>query len=142
MLRTSLALATAALTLAAAPAVASAQDDLRVFFPGNCERNAYKPSKIVVACADAGFVVKKIRWGAYGDTRAVGAGTARVNDCDPDCAGGTFHSYDAKVTLSRVRQCGDVPQFTRLKVTFTGDRPKGMDRSETQRRPCAEAPKR
>lgn len=141
MLRTSLALAAAALTLAAAPAVASADDHLRVFFPGDCETNSYKPKKIVVACADANFFVKKIKYIAYGDTNAHGTGVARVNDCDPNCAAGEFHSYDVAVRLSRVKQCGDVPQFTRLRVIFSGDRPAGMDRRETQRRPCADAPR-
>jgi hypothetical protein len=118
--------------------VASAQ--LRVFFPRDCETNAYKPKSITVTCADDNFRVTKIRWSSYGVRSANGRGTARVNNCDPNCVEGTFASYPAKLRLTRVRQCGDVPQFTRLVLTFTGQRPEGMARTERQLFGCADPP--
>jgi hypothetical protein len=141
MLRTALALTTAALTLAAAPAVASAQDDLRVFFPGDCQTNSFKPKKVQVFCADGGMSIAAIKYASYGSKSAVGSGVATVNDCDPDCASGNFEKYRADIRLSRVRQCGDVPQFTRLRVTFPEGAPKGFRKGVTQRFPCADAPK-
>ncbi|HEY8584360.1 MAG TPA: hypothetical protein VIL49_15490, partial [Capillimicrobium sp.] len=136
MLRTSLALITAALALATAPAVASAQDDLRVFFPGNCERNSYKPKAVQVFCADGGMRIAGIKYSSYGSDSAVGSGVATVNLCEPDCAAGNTEKYDADLRMSRVRQCGDVPQFTRLRVTFPDGAPKGFRKGVTQRFGC------
>lgn len=143
MRRTLLALTAAAVALAAAPAVASAQDDqIRVFFPGDCVTNAYKPKKITLACADAGAVLNKVKYISYGEQVARGTGVARVNDCEPDCASGTFHKYDVRFRLYRVKQCGDVPQFTRLRYRYVGPKPPGSDRALSLRYPCANAPGR
>jgi hypothetical protein len=131
------ALAVAALPVAEATA---AKPKLHVFFPGDCITNVYKPRHITVACADAGWQVAKIKWAHYGAKSAVGSGTSIVNDCTPNCASGAFHQFPSKVRLSRVRQCGDVPQFTRLRIHFTGKRPKGLKRTWKQKYPCANAP--
>lgn len=142
MKRTLIALTAAAATLAAAPAVAAAQDDdLRVFFPGNCERNQYQPKRIQVFCADGGMLITRIEYSSYGAKRAAGSGVARVNDCEPNCAAGNTSRHDVNLRLSRVRQCGDVPQFTRLRVTFPDGAPQGFRRGVTQRFGCADAPR-
>ena len=124
----------------ALPAAAGAGGGERVFFPGDCETNAYKPRTITVACADGNFQVRRISWTTYGSSSARGTGTARVNDCQPTCAGGRFRNYPARVVLSRVTQCGDVPQFRRLAVTFTRTRPRGFSVTERRSTPCADAP--
>jgi hypothetical protein len=142
MLRISLALG-AILAIALPASVASAgsgSDKLHVFFPKDCQNNVYKPKSFVVTCADANFTVKKVDWSRYGTKSARGTGTARINTCDPSCVAGTFKSYPISVTLSRVRQCGDVPQFRRLTVRFTGKRPKGFDRRMRQPFQCAIPP--
>jgi hypothetical protein len=122
------------------PAVAQSGGSLHVFFPNDCEQNVYKPRSITVACADSNFRLTKVRWSSYGATTAKGSATARIDTCNPNCVSGTFHSYPVSVGLSKVKQCGDVPQFTRLAVTFTATRPKGYSRVETQTFQCAEAP--
>jgi hypothetical protein len=143
MRRSLVTIAATALLAAAVPAVASAHSDhLRVFFPGDCQTNAYKPKSITVFCGDGGMPISKIRWTAYGAKQANGRGTASVNDCDPNCAAGTSTNYRAQLHLSRVRQCGDVPQFTRLRVTFLGKAPKGFKNGVRQTFRCADAPTR
>jgi hypothetical protein len=142
MLRISLVLG-AVLAIALPASVASAQSDkLRVFFPKDCQQNVYKPKSFVVTCADANFEVRKVKYSSYGEKVARGTGTARINDCEPNCAAGTFKKYPVRFKLSRVRQCGDVPQFRRLTVVFTGDRPAGEDRRMRQPFRCADAPTR
>jgi len=135
------ALAAATLPVATASAAGDG-NELRVFFPGDCIDNVYKPKAITVACADGNFAVEKIKWTTYKPEGARGTGTAVVNLCEPTCVAGKYRRYPARVRLTRVRQCGDVPQFTRLVVTFTGQRPKGMDRVERQSYQCADAPTR
>jgi hypothetical protein len=125
-----------------AATTAGASTKLRVFFPSDCQHNKYKPKSFVVTCADANFTVKKVKYSAYGTKTAAGTGTASVNTCDPDCASGTFKSYPVKLTLSRVKQCGDVPQFTRAKITFTGARPAGQSKTLVQPFTCAIPPAR
>lgn len=141
MKRTLIALTAAVAMLAAAPVAAGAKDDLRVFFPGDCKRNAYKPKSIQVFCADGGMLIQKITYRSYGAKRATGAGTATVKICEPNCAEGSTERHDVRLTLSRVRQCGDVPQFTRLRVTFADAIPEGFRQHVTQRVGCAEAPR-
>jgi hypothetical protein len=71
-----------------------------------CEHRArVRPKAIIVACADANFYVQGIRWSRWSATRAVGAGTAHVNDCTPNCAAGHFHTFRVTVRLSRVVTC-------------------------------------
>lgn len=122
------------------PSAVAGGSGLHVFFPNDCQQNVYKPRSITVACAGANFRLTKVRWSSYGATTAKGSATARIDTCDPNCVSGTFHTYSVSVSLSKVKQCGDVPQFTRLAVTFTGTRPKGYSRVETQTFQCADPP--
>jgi hypothetical protein len=62
--------------------------DTKVGFPAACTTPTYKPTQIVVTCADANTVVRGISWKSYGDKTAAGSGTANVNACDPTCAAG------------------------------------------------------
>ena len=126
----------------APPALAQSGGGLHVFFPYDCTQNVYKPRSITVACADANFRLTKVKWSSYGATTASGTARARIDTCDPNCVSGTFQTYPARVSLSQVKQCGDVPQFTRLAVTFTATRPTGYTRVETQTFKCANAPTR
>jgi hypothetical protein len=135
-------LAAAAVAAVAVPAsTAAAQNtNLRVFV-SNCEKQVYKPKTITVFCADAGVVIKKIKYSSYGAKTAAGTGTAVVNLCEPDCAAGKTKNYKVKLKLSRVTQCGDSYQFRKLQMTYTGAKPKG-NRTINQSFPCADAPTR
>jgi hypothetical protein len=109
----------------------------RVLFPSDCQKARYKPTSIIVSCADANTTVSGIRWTSYGTEDALGSGTARVNACDPNCAAGEFHDYPARVTLSKPQDCGkDVTQFTRLALTYTGARPPSASGTFTAPFPC------
>lgn len=64
-------------------------------FPGT-----FEPTEIPLACADYDANISGITWSSWTLDRARGAGTLNVNDCTPDCAGGTFHHTPTSVTLS------------------------------------------
>jgi hypothetical protein len=140
MTRLLLMVVAACVACVAVPGSAGGQSGVRVFFPVDCVHNVYRPQSITVACADENFRVTKIDWRSYGQSSASGSGRARIDTCQPDCVSGTFQTYRVRVQLTRVRQCGDVPQFTRLSVTFNAAPPSGFSRTETQRFQCAEAP--
>jgi hypothetical protein len=134
-------LALAALSAVPVAATAAGSDDtqLRVYV-SNCQQQVYKPKRITLACADANFRVRAIRYATYGDRTATGTGTAVVNTCSPSCVAGRFVTYPVRVRLSRVTQCGDSFQFRRVAVTFTKRVPKGMKRTDVTPFPCANAP--
>jgi hypothetical protein len=112
-------------------------DEKKVLFPADCSKPTYKPTQIVVTCADANTVLKGINWKSYGSDTADGAGTANVNACEPNCAAGKFKNYPATVKLSNPKDCGkDVRQFTHLVMTYTGAKPPGASASLTEDYPC------
>lgn len=135
--RVLLTLAFVAAAIAATQASATSAGDARVdgqrvLFPANCRKPVYKPARIIVSCADANFTIQEISWRSWTNGRAVGTGTARVNDCTPDCAQGTFQTYPVRVTLSTPKQCrsGKPLQFVRIATTFTAARPAGFPRND------------
>jgi hypothetical protein len=129
-----LVLAVAVAALLAVPATSATPKTL---FPADCGKPTYKPKSIVVACGDANNQVTGIKWESYGTDAASGKGTAKVNDCKPNCASGKTKSYPAVVTLTRPKNCGKgVIQFTKLAETFTGTRPPGLGKRLSETFPC------
>lgn len=134
-----LALLVAAVAATQAPAAASAPAGTgdRVLFAANCRTPVFKPKRIIVTCADANFVVQGINWSSWTSVRATGRGVARVNDCNPSCAAGTFRSYPVRVTLSRPTLCrSGLTQFVRIAVRFTAEKPHGFPRVDRFRYGC------
>ncbi|MFJ1547475.1 hypothetical protein [Streptomyces sp. NPDC088246] len=57
-----------------------------------------------------------------------------MNDCQPFCAAGRFHSYPVIVRLDRPdswKKQPELKRFTRLQLTYTGDRPSQTPRDVT-----------
>jgi hypothetical protein len=52
------------------------------------------------ANADGNRTVRGITWSGWGSATATGTGTMGVNNCDPNCANGTYTYYPATVTVS------------------------------------------
>jgi hypothetical protein len=55
-----------------------------------------------------------IRWTKFRRSGARGRGRMFINDCDPDCAGGTFSSWRAVIRARRVRH----GHYTRLSAAY------------------------
>ncbi len=114
--------------VAATPASAaplSAAQSQQTYFAANCITPSYQPVTIVVSCADAGFQVSGLAWAQWTTRLANGSGVARVNNCVPNCAFGTFHAYPVLVTLSQPRFCRNTGyvQFQRMTLFFSAQRP-------------------
>jgi hypothetical protein len=58
-----------------------------------------------------------IRWTKFRRSGARGRGRMFINDCDPDCAGGTMHSTRAAIRAWRVRK----GHYTRLSARYEHD---------------------
>jgi hypothetical protein len=119
-----------------APAGASAKTYLGGCYTGDSAR--FKPHGIIITCADANYRLRRLHWRKWSDRVAKGRGQAYVNDCDPFCAAGHFHSYPVKVRLSRVGSCATGPrrQFLRVLIHYTHARPAGLKRTERVPRAC------
>jgi hypothetical protein len=78
-------------------------------------------------CGDGAFFLRNVRWASWESSWAVAAAVAHQDDCQPDCARGTYHVYAVAVWLTRVRKCSDARvQFTRLAYRFLVRHPVGI----------------
>ncbi|MEU9646576.1 hypothetical protein [Streptomyces sp. NPDC048188] len=92
------------------------------------------PESYVLACGDGNSRLVSLRWYRWDPEAAVGRGTNAVNDCDPYCAAGAFHSYPVTVRLDQPTgggEGGGERHFTRITLTYTDGRPDGSPRTVT-----------
>ncbi|MEO9329499.1 hypothetical protein [Gordonia aurantiaca] len=83
-------------TAAAAPEPTPA-----VTFVAGCDGSKHVQPRTLssIFCADAGVIVKDIRWVAWTDAFAAGYGTEHRNLCIPDCAAGRYAVYPVAIWL-------------------------------------------
>jgi hypothetical protein len=85
-----------------------------------------RPATIVLTCADGGLGVQKLAWATWGASTATGRGTFWAHVCTPSCAAsGTYAYYPVAVTLSQVKTSARGEWFSKLTVTWPGQRPPG-----------------
>jgi hypothetical protein len=60
-----------------------------------------KPELIYFACADGNTGIGKIEWTTWEATGAQGVGEYFANDCEPDCANGTFEFTNVNVAIDK-----------------------------------------
>ncbi|NUR84434.1 MAG: hypothetical protein HOY71_10150 [Nonomuraea sp.] len=99
----------AALALAALSPAASAA--ARPTLADCAGKPQVRPKQIILACADAGDVLHKLKWTSWSGRTARATGVESVNTCEPNCAAGHFVTHRVKVTLR-----GDGKRFTRIYV--------------------------
>jgi hypothetical protein len=97
----------------------------------DCRHLRIEPSKILFACADGGYYADHLHWSSWEVKRAVGRGVFHVNDCDPSCAGGTFHKRKGKIVLTKRTHCHEENKYSFDKATITYDKPYNGERRET-----------
>ena len=66
----------------------------------------FEPSEVVLACGDGTASVSGISWTGWGAAFAAGRGTATIDDCSPNCAAGSDHSYPVVLLLTGSERCG------------------------------------
>jgi hypothetical protein len=97
-----------------------------------------RPASVVLACADANFGVRRLRWSDWGRPTARATGVAYANDCKPFCAAGHFHSYRVLLVASGHQVCHGVASYFRVRVSFPGATPfpKAKPADLVYPRPC------
>lgn len=92
----------------------------------DCGPLVSSPAGLTLTCADANYLLTRLHWRHWGRATATASGTARANDCRPDCAAGHFHAYAVTVTADRLSRCNSARYYARLTVSYTAKRPPGI----------------
>ncbi|MGH3253535.1 MAG: hypothetical protein ACRDOI_45995 [Trebonia sp.] len=82
-----------------------------------------EPASIMLGCVKADIGTQDLTWTSWTDSSAVGKGQLWENTCVPDCAAANLAHYPVKVTLSTVKASAKGQWFSRLAVTWEGNRP-------------------
>ena len=64
-----------------------------------------RPNQITNSGDGSGYV-KNLVWSNWGGSQATATGTEEVDDCNPNCAQGTFTGYPATVTVAGLKPYG------------------------------------
>ena len=107
-----------ALVVPASTSAEPARETGKTHVIADCVHRTVKPRKVIATCGDANVYAVVKRYGSWRAQQAWGSGRLHMNDCDPSCAEGTFHSYRATFRFHRVVDTRHGPLFTRLGVTW------------------------
>jgi hypothetical protein len=66
---------------------------------------------------DGTLYVVGITWVHWGTDSAIGTGTAKANNCTPNCAAGTFRTHPATITVSDPRAWRGTLAYTHVSVS-------------------------
>jgi len=98
----------------------------RVYVPGSFGDGGYgmryKPAKVIYT-GDGSSYVDHLRYLGYGGPRASAVGIDQVDDCEPSCAGGTYHPVRARVTFWHLTTCRGKRIYAMFKIDAPGARP-------------------
>lgn len=89
----------------------------RVALPDCAGAPQVAPHTVVLACADAGITVNRVRWTGWGAAFAAGIGIASVNDCTPSCVAGHVHPFRV-VLIALGRQTCPNGEHAYAKITY------------------------
>ena len=89
------------LLLPAAPVVAGGATAVT----SDCLHTGIRPRAIVLACADANWYARRLRWYRWGHAEARGRGVFHFNDCIPNCSAGHFHARRGRIELRHRQWC-------------------------------------
>jgi hypothetical protein len=99
----------------------------RQFVVLNCaNRGVIRPRSFQLACADGNDYLSRLHWQAWGQGYATATGTQTMNDCQPSCAQGKFHSYPIRVIFWGGEAVSGHPgeqRYTMVTLLYTGQEP-------------------
>jgi hypothetical protein len=102
----------------------------------DCGPLVSKPTDLTIACGDANYVLAGLHWTGWGKSTATATGSAKANDCTPNCAAGKFHSYKMTATASQLTTCGRARYYSKLTIVYPGARPVGTAKRDVHSLGC------
>jgi hypothetical protein len=76
-----------------------------------------RPSTMVLACADAGDTLVRLRWHGWGGERATATGSLSELTCVPSCAAGGVKYYPVSVRVAGLGLQGSRAAYRQLQVS-------------------------
>jgi hypothetical protein len=93
----------------------------------NClSKPQVRPGSFTLACADGDDYLTGLSWTSWTPHLASGYGTEKVNDCNPYCAAGQFHSYPVLVVFwgnTGLHGHPGTQRYTNVTLLYPGTRP-------------------
>ena len=93
---------------------------------------------------DSTAFLSQMKWTTWSGSEAVGTGTYKLDDCNPDCAGGHVYSVATVVTLSQpVKVCsssGTRWVWSHASFTFPGGLPEALQGQNAPQNPWTFSP--
>jgi PASTA domain len=86
-----------------------------------------RPTTIFFGCATSNDYLGSISWSSWTPTTGTGAAEHKINNCQPDCAAGTYSTFPVEVQLSNPGYLGGEFVFRTITTTPTT----GVGKSET-----------
>ena len=77
----------------------------------DCLHLQIRPTEIVFACGDGTYYVNHLSWRSWHKSRATGLGVFHQNDCQPNCATGTFHQRRGRLVLRNRTWCSGLHKY-------------------------------
>ena len=78
-----------------------------------------KPAEMYLS-GDGSLFIKNIRWSGWGTATATGHGTAMADNCQPNCAAGTFSHHPATITATRPASWHGKMAYSRVATSIPG----------------------
>jgi hypothetical protein len=106
-------IAAVAVVLAIVPSIVgnAAAGERRTSVTDDCLHASVRPRSIVFACADGGFLVRRLTWHTWHPFRARATGVFHQNDCDPSCAEGEYHTRTGTLRLRGRTWCPGIERY-------------------------------
>jgi eukaryotic-like serine/threonine-protein kinase len=78
-----------------------------------------EPAQIIVS-GDGSAFITGLTWTGWGLSSATGAGTLKLDNCNPNCAQGSYTDYQATVILSKLTGYGGGAAYATMAVDAPG----------------------
>jgi hypothetical protein len=109
----------------AASALAVAGPDA-IFWKSYRKPEQTEPTRIDIQYSTGfAWATRLTHWQGWGGARATAEGLIHLNTCRPFCAAGHYKAYRGRVTLYKVRRCGEQRRYLDIKVRVPS-RPPGI----------------
>ena len=80
-----------------------------------------QPKSVILTCAEGNVSIENIRWTGWEASFPAGMGTGKINDCEPGCAGGHFHTCPMRLIATGRQTCPNgQPAYEKVTYAFVG----------------------
>ncbi len=104
-------------------------------FPWDFGEFAMHPQTIVIF-PDGSWVLTNLHWSGWGEATTRAFGYSHVNNCTPNCAGGTWLTFPVQLTLHGFADFGGYLMYRCFAITSSGQVPGWITRSLNEEGGC------